>query len=59
MRTFELDNVIKKTDNETKIKKYLAQGFKEVKAKKEENKAPEKETTENKAPEKKAETKKG
>lgn len=39
MRAFELDNVIKKTDNETKIKKYLAQGFKEVGAKSEEKKA--------------------
>ncbi|SFB90659.1 Rho termination factor, N-terminal domain [Alkalibacterium subtropicum] len=30
MRTFKLDNVIKKTDNDVKIKKYLAMGFKEL-----------------------------
>ncbi|GEK88888.1 Rho termination factor, N-terminal domain [Alkalibacterium putridalgicola] len=30
MRTFKLDNVIKKTDNDVKIKKYLAMGFKEI-----------------------------
>lgn len=30
MRTFQLDNVVKKTDNEVKAKKYLALGFKEI-----------------------------
>lgn len=30
MRTFQLDNVVKKTDNEVKAKKYLALGFKET-----------------------------
>ena len=30
MRTFQLDNVVKKTDNEDKAKKYLALGFKEI-----------------------------
>lgn len=30
MRTFKLDNVIKKTDNDVKIKKYLGMGFKEI-----------------------------
>ncbi|WP_069286105.1 hypothetical protein [Aerococcus urinaeequi] len=30
MRTFQLDNVVKKTDNEVKAKKYLAIGFKEI-----------------------------
>lgn len=40
MRAFKLDNVVKKTDNVTKINKYLAQGFKEIVAKKEEKKAP-------------------
>lgn len=30
MRTFKLDNVIKKTDNEVKIEKLLSMGFVEV-----------------------------
>lgn len=30
MRTFRLDNVVKKTDNEVKAKKYLALGFEEI-----------------------------
>jgi len=30
MRTFQLDNVVKKTDNDVKAKKYLALGFKEI-----------------------------
>ncbi len=30
MRTFKLDNVVKKTDNEVKAKKYLALGFEEI-----------------------------
>lgn len=30
MREFKLDNVIKKTDNEVKIKKYLDMGFEEI-----------------------------
>ncbi len=30
MRTFQLDNVVKKTDNEVKAKKYLALGFEEI-----------------------------
>ena len=30
MRTFQLDNVVKKTDNEVKANKYLALGFKEI-----------------------------
>lgn len=30
MRAFKLDNVIKKTDNEVKIKKYLDMGFEEI-----------------------------
>lgn len=30
MRTFQLDNVVKKTNNEVKAKKYLALGFKEI-----------------------------
>lgn len=30
MRTFQLDNVVKKTDNKVKAKKYLALGFKEI-----------------------------
>lgn len=30
MRTFQLDNVVKKTDNEVKASKYLALGFEEI-----------------------------
>lgn len=30
MRTFQLDNVVKKTDNEVKANKYLALGFEEI-----------------------------
>lgn len=30
MRTFQLDNVVKKTDNEVKANKYLALGFTEI-----------------------------
>jgi len=40
MRVFKLDNVVKKADNEKKINKYLAQGFKEIIVKKDKEKAP-------------------
>lgn len=42
MKTFKKMNVIKKTDNERKIKQLLSQGYKELKPKKKE--APKKET---------------